>query len=161
MSLEFQYAVYELWGIHMQKQADGVCVVYDVIGESGSQVVPQAPMPSYAQFLRVCLYMMTPDLSPWHMSEIAPLHLWCISQAPDLRHTHTNTLRDWEEQGKTTWLLLVTHTNTHKGKMMNCTCPSVFIYPRAAKDYRRHQHGRVCARHAFEYTHKVVSQAGF
>lgn len=53
----------------------GVCVVYDVMGESGSQVVPQPPMLSYTQFLRVCLYMTTPDLSLWHMSEIAPLHL--------------------------------------------------------------------------------------
>lgn len=58
-----------------RKQADGVCVVYDVMCERGSQVVPQPPMLSYTQFLRVCLYMMTPDLSLWHMLEIAPLHL--------------------------------------------------------------------------------------
>lgn len=62
-------------GAKWRKQADGECVVYDVMGESGSQVVPQPPMLSYTQFLRVCLYMMTPDLSLWHMSEIAPLHL--------------------------------------------------------------------------------------
>lgn len=98
-----------------ESRQDGGCVVCDVMGESGSQVVPQPPMLSYTQFLRVCLYMTTPDLSLWHMSEIAPLHLWCISRGPGPHtHTHTNTLRDWRKQGKSTWLLLVTHTNTHR-----------------------------------------------
>lgn len=56
-------------------ETERVWVVYDVMGESVSQVVPQAPTLSHTQFLWVCLYMMTLDLGPWHMSETAPLRL--------------------------------------------------------------------------------------
>lgn len=80
-------------GATWRKWADGVCVVYDAVGESGSQVVPQPSMLSHTQFLRVCLYMTTSDLSLWQMSEIAPLHLWCISRGQDLRRTHKHTRR--------------------------------------------------------------------
>lgn len=71
-------------------ETDRVWAVYDVMGESVSQVVPKAPTLSHTQFLRVCLYMMTLDLGPWHMSEITPLHLRCISWGQDLAHISTH-----------------------------------------------------------------------
>lgn len=75
-------------------ETERVWVVYDVMGESVSQVVPHAPTLSHTQFLCVCLYMMTLDLGPWHMSEIAPLRLRCISWGHDITHIQTHTQRD-------------------------------------------------------------------
>lgn len=77
--------------------------------------------------------------------------------------THKHTLGDWEMERKSTWLLLVVHTNTNgphphneDDKLYVSHC--VYIPPCSKRLLKSPT--RACV-HAFEYTHKVVSDAHF
>lgn len=142
-------------------KTERVWVVYDVMGEGVSQVVPQAPTLSHTQFLRVCLYMMTLDLGPWHMSEITLHRLRCISWGQDLTHIQTHTAWVSEAEDESTLLLLVIHPYTDRLYPDNeddrlCVPRNVYLPP---SSYRLPQPPTCACTHTSEYTHKVVSKA--
>lgn len=123
------------------------------------------PLLSHTPFLRVCLYRMTPDPSPWHMCEMAP----SISDASAGARTsdaHKQTQRD-EQEGRvsppgSSWPTTPTLTGfTHARKMMNCPRRAVFPYSTPAQQRTTAATNTGVCVHAFEYTHKVVSEAHF
>lgn len=95
---------------------------------------------------------MTPDLSPWHVCEIAP----SISDASaGFRTSVTHKQTQREEQKRrvsppgSSWPPTTTANRLHPRKDDDELPVSRRVhihYPRAAKDYRSHQRARVRAR---------------
>lgn len=142
------------------------CVIYDAMGESGSQVVPQPPRCSLTLHFWGCVCIGRP------LTSAPGTCVWSLPPSlmrqPGARTSdaHKQTQRDEEKRRVSppgsSWPATPTLTSfTRAKKMMNCPCRAVFVCTTPAQQRTTAATSTGVCVHAFEYTHKVVSEAHF